>query len=386
MTGGSDRPQVVFVSALVGAGHNAAARALQAALAQRGPDVSTAFLDSMDLVPRSFRRGYAKGFEWAVVRMPRLYGLGFSLTNYPRRRRRGLAERVRLVVERRALRRLRATLLQMQPKLIVHTHFLASPMVGGLIGSGRLAARQMVVATDWQLHRFWYARHVDRWFVATDGAAKTLGRWGVADERVCLSGIPIHPKWRQPLERREVLARWQLPADRPIVLLSGGTTYTTGPIARIAGRLVRECGDACVCVLAGHSRKLVDQIAALGIDRARLRAIPMTDRVPELAHVGSVMVTKAGGIVTTECAAKSLPMVLLRPVPGQESANARFFEAQGAAIVVRRWSAVPPAVGALLTDQPRLQAVSAAAGGVDRPAAATITEAILSALGRSAPM
>jgi len=376
MSAADVKPSVLIITASVGAGHNAAAASLRDALTHRYPDSPVDVIDDMTLVPRWFRAAYAGGFNLAAGRAPRLYGLGFRLSDRPDGPGRNRRERVRLAVERHALGPLREILLERQPHLIVHTHFLAPPMVGGLIGRGALAARQVVIATDRELHRYWHAENVDHWFVASDAARQTLQRWGVDADRVTLSGIPIHPKWRADFDRAAILAEWRLPADRPLVLLSGGATYTAGPVARITEQLARACPDACIAVLVGRNRKLGNRLRRRYTDETRVRVIPMTDQMPELAHVASVLITKGGGIVTTECAAAGLPMVFLPLVPGQEAANGRFFENHGAGIRSGRWRQIAEIVRGLLDDPDRLAAMSAAARQVDRPAAETVADAV----------
>ena len=370
------RPSVLLITASVGEGHNAAASALGAALGQRHPEWAVDTIDDMRLVPRWFRAAYAGGFRLAVTRMPRLYGLGFRLSDAPHGPQRSRLEGLRLAVERHALRRLRGLLLERQPHLIVHTHFLAPPLVGELIERGALAGRQIVVATDRPLHRYWRAEHVDHWFVASEAAGRTLQQWGADPAGITYSGIPIHPKWRGELDGPSTLAAWDLPADRPLILVSGGATYTTGPIGRIVDRLAQACPNACVGVLVGGNRKLARRLKARHPDDTRVRVIPMTDRMPELAHVASLMVTKGGGILTAECASAGLPMVFLPLVPGQEAANGQFFEQGGAAVRTESWRQIAPTVRSLLDDAERLEAMSAAAGRLDRPATETIVEAI----------
>jgi len=376
--GDQTKPAVVFIAASVGAGHNAAARAVSAALARIAPDTPTRTLDSMDFVPAWYRSFYAGGFELAVVRTPGLYGAGFRLTDLPQRPRRSPSEWLRLAMEWRVLGRLRKELASLQPQLIIHTHFLAPSVVGSMISRGQLAGRQWIVATDRKLHRFWYAENVDRYFVAGDRAAETLSRWKVPNDRVTVSDIPVHPKWTQRIDRDEALRTWQLPPGKRLILVSGGATYTTGPILQTARSLARGCPDAMICVLCGSNRRLLRQVGAHGM--ANLRGIKMTDRVQELAGACSVMVTKPGGILTAECAAQGVPMVLPRPIPGQELGNARFFARRGAALVLRRWGQVPGAVRRLLDDPQRLTTMSQAAQAVHVRAADLIANAIVETL------
>lgn len=376
MSAADVRSSVLLITASVGAGHNAVAAAIRSALIDRYPELAVDVIDDMTLVPRWFRAIYAGGFNFAVARTPRLYGLGFRLSDRPHGPQRNRPERVRLSLERHALARLRDILLERQPHLIVHTHFLAPPMVGGLIERGALAGRQIVVATDRELHRLWHAEHVDHWYVASDEAGRKLRQWGVDSDRMTLSGIPIHPKWRKELDRSTIIDAWGLPTGRPLVLLSGGTTYTAGPVVRIVDQLTRTCPDACIGVLVGRNQRLADKLHRRHTDDARVRIIPMTDRMPELAHVASLMITKGGGITTAECAAAGLPVVFLPLVPGQEAANGRFFERGGAAVCSGRWRRIAPIVRGLLDDPERLEAMSAAARQLDRPATKTVTQDI----------
>ena len=153
---------------------------------------------------------------------------------------------------------------------------------------------------------------------------QTLRRWGVHERHITVSGIPIHPKWARPLDRRKILRDWRLPADRKIVLLAGGTEFTCGPVVRIARHIAEVCPQAYVVVLAGRSKKLLAELAASPLAPGRLVGVGFTDRVHELVEACSLMVTKPGGVTTAECLAKGTPMVLMNPVAGQEGGNAEY--------------------------------------------------------------
>ena len=239
-------------------------------------------------------------------------------------------------------------------------------------------SRQWVIITDRKVHRIWHAEHVDRYFVANAQSAETVGRWGVDPERITVCGIPIHPKWLAPVGRATGLARWSLPDDRPIVLVSGGATFTAGAVLRTTDRLARACPEAFFGLLCGANDRLLRRATAL--NHPNVRAIPMTTHIDELMATCCLMVTKPGGILTAECAAMGVPMVLPRPVPGQEQRNARFFARRGAAVVPKRWGQAVGAVRELLDDPARLGRMARAARDLHTPAAPIIAEAVIDAL------
>ena len=371
--------RVMFVSSSVGAGHNQAAAALIAGLKAEAPSVRAEFIDTLEYVPWWFRLVYAGGYEMLVTKFPRLYGLGYRLNNRPKTARRKISERLRLVLEFRALCRLRQRLLRQRPSLIMATHYLAMPMIGRLIGGAATDLRMMAVVTDNEAHRFWYAKNVERWFVANDRVSGELQAWDVEPERITVSGIPVHPKWTAPPDKSKVRRDWSLPDDVPIVLISGGAYFTVGPIERIARGILAET-NAHVVALAGSNKKLLAQLSQMPESPLRLTPVPMTDRLNELAAVADVMVTKSGGLMTSECLASGTAMVLIKPVPGQEAANAELLVAQRAAVIAPTSEEVIRQVRRLLETPADAESLRTNARRLYRPATETIVSAILEAI------
>lgn len=377
----STGPKVLLVSAGVGAGHVQAAGALLEALQTRAPDLAVEHLEILSLTPRIFRAYYNGGYVLSVTKFPWLYGLGFALSDGPHRPDRGLGERCRLWAERQWLGRFRRHVLDARPPLIVHTHLLAPALIGRLLRAGSLRARQMVVVTDIQVHRYWYARDVDHWFVPAEPSAEALARWGIGPDRVTVSGMPVFAKWTDPLDRDRIHADWRLPRDRPIVVLSGGTEFVCGPVVPIVRDLLAAAPRACLVVLAGRNKRLLGRLSRLpGAADGRLVPVPFTRRAHELLEVCSLMVTKAGGVTTAECLAKGTPMVLLRPVPGQEAGNAAHMAHVGAAVVTRNAGQAVAEVARLLADPGALADMAAAARAAFRPGTRIITDRILQTL------
>lgn len=376
----SRRQKVLVATASVGAGHNAAARAIVAALKARAPDIDVQYLDVLTLTPWLFRAYYAGGYGMTVTWFSFFYGIGYWITNRPHKPTRGLLERRRLLNERWEMRRLAKFLRDYQPDLIVNTHFLAPPLVGRMIAHSQLDTKQMVVLTDNDAHRYWYAENVDRWFVPADFCVESLSRWGIDPQKITVSGIPIHPRWTEPLDREKILADWNLPTDKKIVLISAGTDFTCFPVAKIARQIADLCPNACAVVLAGHNKKLLARLAKIHRKQNRVIGISFTDRLHELVEVCSLMVTKAGGITTAECLSKATPMILLKAVPGQEAANEAYYQQTGAAVRLRRVKDVAPQVRQLLDDEQTLKSMSQNAKNLHKPATRTIVEEICNTL------
>lgn len=375
-------PKILIASASVGAGHNQAASAIAETLRLSMPQARVDVVDVLTFGPWCFRAYYAGGYGFLVTKLPRLYGWGFRLNDRPQGPRRNLREHVRLFNERLFLRRFARHVRQTAPDLIINTHFLAPPVVARMIRHGQYAGRQISVVTDVLAHRFWLSENVEHWFVPAESPAERLRAWGIEPDRITVSGMPIHPKWTEPLDRQGILANWNLPADRPVVLLAGGVEFTCGPIVRIARDIVQRSGNAFVAVLAGRNKDLLGRLAQVPEAGRDIVGIPFTQRVHELVAACTLMATKAGGLSTAECLAKGTPMVLLKPVPGQEAGNAEHFAQNGAAVIARDDNEVADVVVRLLADRNQLARMSDAARGLYRPGAQTIVETVRRMLGQ----
>jgi processive 1,2-diacylglycerol beta-glucosyltransferase len=369
-------PRVILASSSVGAGHNQAALALRAGLAAARPALAVEFVDTLQHTRWLFRHYYVGTYEFGVARWPRAYGWSYDRLNRPATPRRTLFERTRLAQERFALRHFRRWLLAQRPALVVATHFLPAGGVSGLLARGAQGLRLLVVVTDNEAHRFWFAEHAARYFVPNENVPAQLARWGIAQERVSVTGIPVHPKWTAPVDRAAVRRAWQLPADRPIVLVSGGTYFVVGPMQRMV-RGILDGSDAHVVVLCGNNKGLLADLAKFPEAGARLTGVPFTDKGHELSEVASIFVTKPGGLTTSEALALGKPLFIVNPIPGQETANSDFLLEHGAAIKVNRVEDVAARLDRLV-GSPRLLELSRNAKALGRPAAAsTICEEVV---------
>ncbi len=373
-------PDVLIVSAGVGAGHNQAAVAIADGIRRADAGISVETLDVLTLTPRWFNAYYQGGFKVAMTRLPRAYGWGFRLSNRPQGPKRGILEKRRLAREFRVLKRFTTHLLERNPRLVVNTHFLTPPAIGRLRREGRFDRPQFTVVTDIEVHRWWFCEEADHWFLPHPYSAGPLARWGIAPEKITVSGIPIHPKWTQPQDRQKILKDWNLPADKKIVILTGGTDFTVGPIQAVSRRIMEVCPQSAVVVLAGRNKKLLADLSAEPLAGKRLFPQGFTDRSQELVEVASLMVTKPGGITTAECLSKGCPMVLLKPVPGQEGGNADFLAREGAAVITRTPEEIVSATARLLGSPDELAKMGTAARGLYRPGTETIVQNVLKQL------
>jgi processive 1,2-diacylglycerol beta-glucosyltransferase len=365
----STPPRILVLSASVGAGHLRAAQAVELALRETRPDALVRNLDVLELTNAAFRRLYGKAYLDLVNRVPHVLGYFYDLLDQPRRPG-SIRDRMRLALEKLNLRRF-TRLLQDEPwDLVINTHFLPAEIIASLRKAGTLKLPHVTVTTDFETHRLWVNQPCDHYFTATAEGAAYLRYWGVPAADVTVTGIPIHPVFSRPADRAACLARHRLAGDRPIILqLAGG--FGVGPIEKLFRALVHVPTPIELVVIAGRNEAVRKRLTALRAPpRHRTHVLGFTDKIDELMAVADLVVSKPGGLTTSETLARGAAMVIVNPIPGQEYRNSDFLLENGAAIKVNNQGVLAWKVNELLTDPGRLKQLKANAARVGRPRAA----------------
>lgn len=346
---------VLVLTADIGCGHGRAAAAVTLHLRTHHPDLDTHILDALTLCPRWFTLAYRDIYLLGPKHLPKLSGRIYDLSDRPAKRR-SLAHRL----ETRALRRLLRSEELTSADLIVTTHFLTARVLSHFRGTGQLRAHLAVIVTDQHPHAVWRVPHADLFCVASPAARETMLRDGIPADRVRVTGIPIDARFHEPMDRADARERHGLPQDRPVVLLSGGG-LGLGGIDHALRSLMERPGRHHAVVVCGKNTKLQRRLLALYGDSDAVTVVGHTARMHELMAAADLMLGKPGGLTTSEAAARGLPMVLLRPLPGQEEHNATALTAAGVARLCPDPAAAGRLAAELVADAPVLAAMQSAA-------------------------
>lgn len=362
--------RILVLSASVGAGHLRAAQAVELALRELAPDAHIENVDMLEFTNAAFRRVYGRFYLDLVNKAPNVLGYFYDLMDrQPSAQHK--SDRLRLAVEKLNLRPFISFMRKEPWDLVVNTHFLPAEIIASLRSKNELSTPQFTVSTDFETHRLWVNQPCERYFTATGEGAAYLAHWGVPPEDVRVTGIPIHPLFSRPKSREECLARQQLVGDRPIVLqLAGG--FGVGPIGQLFESLLAIEVPLDLAVVAGRNEALKSQLEQVAVPRRhRVKVLGFTDQIDELMAVADIVVTKPGGLTTSEALARGAALVVVNPIPGQESRNSDFLLENGAAIKINNVGTLNYKLTELLNDRPRLEALRSNARRLGRPRAAS---------------
>jgi processive 1,2-diacylglycerol beta-glucosyltransferase len=363
--------RILILSASVGSGHVRAAEALARAF-RAFPDVEVYCDDALEHTNLLFKELNASLYAVLSEVAPDFLGWWYERTNDP-----WSSDKVQRAIELLNTGPLVAYVNDLRPDCIVCTHFTPAGAVAHLISKGQLDTQLGVVVTDFHFHANWIMRAFHWYFVAQEEDRVHVQALGIPAERVHVTGIPIDPDFALPVNREEVLARYGLPPDRPVLLVSGGSLGVS-PAASVVKRLL-ELGDAIgAVVVCGRNEKLKQEVEEVVAGRTAFRVLGFTNEMRDLMGAADLIVSKPGGLTTAEALACGLPMCILDPIGGQEEHNADVLLENGAAIKCPEITLLPYKVGKLLADRPRLERMRENARRLGRPdSAAAVARIVL---------
>jgi processive 1,2-diacylglycerol beta-glucosyltransferase len=220
---------------------------------------------------------------------------------------------------------------------------------------------------------------VDLYCVAAEETKARLVARGASPENIIATGIPISSRFSanpDPSVARKMLG---VRDDLPIILvLSGG--FGMGPVAEILAELDKVGEQFQTIVVTGRNEELRRELAAA--DRKHpTHILGFASNMHELMAIADLIITKPGGLTSSEALAMGKPLFILNPIPGQEAANSDFLLERGAAVKINRVEDLPYRIAQLL-GKPRLGEMEAAARALGRPAAAkTICDEVIRRVG-----
>jgi processive 1,2-diacylglycerol beta-glucosyltransferase len=359
--------KILLLSVSAGAGHMRAAEALRCHAEKFGGAAQATHLDVMDFVPRAFRKIYTDFYIGLVNKAPALWGYLYQFTHEARPD--SSIERLRRAVERLNTAALRREIERIRPDAIVCTHFLPAELLARMVRKERLSCPVWVQVTDFDLHRLWVQQGMAGYFAANEEVAWRMQSCGIAPERIHVTGIPIMPAFAARHDRAECAHELGADPGKTTFLMMGGGAGL-GSLDAAAARLLALEGDFQLIALAGKNARALAALQALAARYpGRLFPQGFTDKVERMMACADLVITKPGGLTTSECLAMGLPMIVNAPIPGQEERNADFLLEYGAALKAVDGVALEYRIKHLLEHPGQLAQMRANAVALGRPQA-----------------
>lgn len=360
--------KILIVYTNSGAGHRRAAEALYRMVGKVFPEAETKIIDTLDYATPVFRKTYPQTYLTMVNQVPWFWGWMYHFTDL--RAIDWVSRYFRRITNSLHCKPFEELILDENPDLVITTHFLPNEIISHMKKEGRIHPVLVTCITDYYPHAMWVDSGIDLYITPDPLLTPYLNRLGVSSEKIRPFGIPIDPVFSEKLDRAELQDRLGLMPDRFTVLIASGG-FGVGPVEEMVDEVLKISRPCQLLVVCGNNPQLQAAVSRR-VDGTvhHVRVYGFVNNMHELMEAADVMITKSGGLTTTEALAKHLPMIVLYPIPGQELSNCKFVVGQGAGWQVNNPQEAREQIETLLERPEQLQTVKQNLKRLGRPGAA----------------
>ena len=334
--------KVLIMSASTGGGHNRAAKAMKDEIEKKcidGEHITCEIIDSLKLINTIMDKIISSGYEKSAKYTPKAWGGVYKMSDaniVSKHEYKGNLFNTLLASK------LKKLLKERKPDLIIGTH--PFPMIALSTLKKKYPYRNafnsffvpplISVLTDYTAHSTYIQDEIDYYIAGDEYVKEVLISEGVDGDKIKPYGIPVEKSFLEHREKSVVLEELGLAPDKFTVLLMGGS-FGAGNIKDTLKELLEIDRDFQIIVITGRNEtlkeKLEKSLEKHTIDK-NISILGFTQDMNDILSAVDIIVSKPGGLTTTECLLKELPMIIPYYIPGQEEENMDFLSNCGAAL------------------------------------------------------
>jgi processive 1,2-diacylglycerol beta-glucosyltransferase len=311
---------ILITTAPFGNGHKMVATALKNAFINKGHNnvfIVDLFTEAHPKITEAIKKAYIKSYE---------FGEAYSILYYGSEK---LTDKRLIELYRNfGYKKLNDISKQFKPDVIINTFpILASLKIKNELGENIPVFN---IVTDFYVHKLWLSEEIDKFYIATDELQEELKKMNIPVEKTVVSGIPVRDAFEEAESISKLYRKYNFKRDKKIILINSGAFGVFKDIKKVCNELCKN-KTIQVAVVCGNNKIQKMKLESLGL--RNLKVFGFIENIDDLYKIACCMITKSGGITLSEALAVQLPLVIIKPIPGQEKENALYFEKKGAAII-----------------------------------------------------
>lgn len=311
---------ILITTAPFGNGHKMVATALKNAFINKGYHnvyVIDIFTEAHPKITENIKKAYIKSYE---------FGNAYSILYYGSEKLTDM--KIVELYRNFGYKKLNSVAKEVKPDVIINTF----PILSSLKIKNNYGENIPVynIVTDFYVHKLWLNEEIDKFYIATDELKDELKKMNIPVEKMVVSGIPIREAFEEAESMSMLYKKYNFKRGKKIVLINSGAFGVFKNIKKICTEL---CKDKSIQVAVVCGNNTYQKMKLEELELKNLKVFGYIENIDDLYKIACCMITKSGGITLSEALAVQLPLVIIKPVPGQEKENALYFERKGAAII-----------------------------------------------------
>jgi len=323
--------KVLILYAKAGNGHYKAAEAIKEKIEETYKNIDVVFEDGLEYSSRIANKIVVKGYANMTKLVPSMWGAIYAKADTQERT---ALNEVSKLIHKGLTIRLKKLLRETRPDVIVSTHPFVSKTCAYLKKKKKTEAKIVTMMTDYAIHNMWLEDHIyyDKVLVATEEMKDDCIVYGVKKDKIEVTGIPTSIKFAEKYDRNKTLKEYGLEDKRTFLFFAGGG-QGIGQFTDIFEELLQTEGDFQIVAVSGKNEKQRQKFEEMVLETdKKVVVLGYTDDVPALMNMCDFVISKPGGLTSTECLVMNKPMLIVNPIPGQEEQNAIYFTNNGTAL------------------------------------------------------
>lgn len=311
--------KVIIFYTKTGGGHLSACKALEESFNKL--NISTITLDSLEFAGHSISKEVSSAYNYIVKAVPKLFGAIYKA-----------GERVSDSNKKSIIYKLNSfysenilsVIEEEKPDIIVSTHIFATQSLTYLKDNNKLKTLTASIVTDYTCAPFWEETNLDYYFLPHKDLIKEFINRGLDSSKLISYGMPIGNSFKEKIPKTLAKSKLGLEKEKPHILIMGGS-MGAGSLKDTTLYLSDNLKNCNITVVCGNNKELFKEMLSLTKNLCNLTFLNFTYEMNLLMESADILISKPGGLTSTEAINKHLPIIMINPIPGVESANCSFF-------------------------------------------------------------
>lgn len=326
--------KILILYAAYGGGHLSAAKSLKNYIDKNYQNVETNLVDCMKYINKPIEKITTGAYKEMAKKAPWVWKKVYYNSE------KGLLGKFSSTTNKFMSHKLLHLFEDYKPDLVISTHPFGTQMTEYLKKKNKVNCKLATILTDFAPHDQWLVgnEYGDYYFVSHKKMKESLIKdFGVDEAKVYATGIPLSERFSQKFDTNEIYNLFELDKNKKTILFFGGGEFGLGKekTVSILKILTNHLDKYQIIAVSGRNPKMNSAFKNLANELGNPSSLKIFDyitNVPEAMHISDLVITKPGGLTTTESLASHLPILVINPIPGQEEENAEFLVQAGVAI------------------------------------------------------
>jgi len=343
-------------------GHHSATIAIEKAIKLLQPDAEILNINAFNYTNPITEKIVNRMYMGVIKRAPKLWDYLYDNPDIVRK-----LEKIKKAVHKFNSPKLKNLFDKFRPDVVACSQAFPCGMVADYKVAYNSKIPLVAVLTDYVPHSYWVYDTINYYITPSEDVSQRLMRKGVPFEKIKSFGIPFEPKFNELQDTTKILNKFGLQHGVPTILIMGGG-QGLGPIVSVINALDKMDRKLQLIVVTGTNKRLYNSLKNKIVKlRKQVVLFGYATNVDELMSISDLIITKPGGITSSEVLAKRIPMIIVKPLPGQEANNTAYLTEKGAAIKIDDPDEISYFIDDLFIHPEKLSALRECAAQISKP-------------------